>query len=248
MKRSSRLDECEQLVNFGPPVWHSEGKIPDFLDALLTIGLLVNSAVILLSSNVVDANSARYWIPGYIYLVILMARRLPVFEYTKHILSWAGAGTLDLVLALLSNQWSRVVHPRVVDDDLLRLTAALRQRGLSDGYGSYWNCHIVTVISRGEIRIRPVYGDDKGMHPYLWLSNYHDYEPTRFQGTHVFVCFPANEPTFDSADLGQFFGEPTEKFSVGRFRVEVFAKSLPAVERMHSDALGQWLREKSDPG
>jgi hypothetical protein len=219
--------------------WRSrtvEERGAGYLDSLLAVAVLVGSAACLFSSNVISQATTRYWLPSYIFLTILVARNLPTTTLARRLLT--GIVASSLILGLASIDWKRVAHPMVTTPDQTHLITLLNQRHLQDGFGSYWLCHTITAATGGEIRIRPFEG---GM-PYIWLTNYRDYEPRRFRGNRVFFV---HLKTNSNLDLRSRFGAPVEEFSSGDIQVEVFERDEQLLDSIFQQAEKAW---KEDAG
>ena len=47
---------------------------------------------------------------------------------------------------------------------------AIRERGLTKGYATFWNANIVTELSDGEIEVVALEIEDGSLRPYRWLE------------------------------------------------------------------------------
>ena len=61
---------------------------------------------------------------------------------------------------------------------------AIRARGLTHGYATFWNANIVTELSNGEIEVTSVgltRGEDGqiALQPYRWLETEESFEPVQ---------------------------------------------------------------------
>lgn len=120
--------------------------------------------------------------------------------------------------------WQETVQSR---SDLL---ASLKSRGLASGYAPYWDSHVYTVLSKGEVSIRPLDIDARGIGLCLWLSSDRWYEKGYADGK-VFFLVP-NEKLDNWKDGSETLSlpQPAEAFPQGNYTVFVFAENpLPGI-------------------
>ncbi|MBU4177082.1 MAG: hypothetical protein KJ730_04490, partial [Proteobacteria bacterium] len=110
------------------------------------------------------------------------------------------------------------------------LITALKKRGLVSGYAPYWDSHVYTVLSKGEVSIRPLDIDTRGVGLCLWLSSDRWYEKGYADGK-VFFLVP-NEKLENWKDGCETLSlpQPAESFPQGNYTVFVFAENpLPGI-------------------
>lgn len=212
-------------------------------DWLTTV--LAASAALLFIGNVLGTSSldVRYRLPMFLMAGAVLARRSlgAVWAGRRTLLAtvlgfvfiFAYAGPVDQYLDPASERDSSYA-------DLARWLAAHR---LHYGYGGFQESSIVTVESRGAVKVRPVIStkvtvwlNQSGLPParwrlipYLLMSKYAWY--TTGQGRFVVVdpMSPWDRATgVDSRVAANTFGRPDHTYEhVGRFTVLVWDKHLP---------------------
>ncbi|MFH1020421.1 MAG: hypothetical protein V1782_07400 [Pseudomonadota bacterium] len=171
-------------------------------------------------------NNIRYIIP---YLMMIMVCPVVMWRF----FSQAAKAVLIVALLLaLSTTWKNIAPEGWRETAKARneLLAALKNRGLAAGYAPYWESHVFTVLSKGEVSIRPIDIDARGIGFCLWLSSDRWYEKGYADGK-VFFLVPKENLDYWKAGLEKFsLPQVTESFSQGDFTVFVFsANPIPGI-------------------
>lgn len=130
-------------------------------------GMLSLALFVLMRSLYFD----RYWLPVMMLGAPVMAVCL-THERNGMLRALAAAVTALSVLAssALCIRAS-MHHPQVQTDKRMAAVDAIRERGLTLGYATFWNANIVTELSDGEIEVVALERDsDGGMRLYRWLE------------------------------------------------------------------------------
>jgi hypothetical protein len=118
------------------------------------------------------------------------------------------------------------------DDPARALAGWLEQQGLQQGYGPYWDASIVTVWGQGRVAVRPVRGRWLGkgqliVEPFRWMSDEAWY---RTAPAHFVVYRPEPGPKYhfliNEPNCVDWFGPPSEKYTVGPYAVLVWKRDL----------------------
>lgn len=134
---------------------------------MLVIAAALSFAMfLLLRSMYVD----RYWIPVVtlampVLAVALSRERNAVFRALA-----AGLLCVTVLVPAASCVKNSMAHPAVEADRRMAAVEAIRERGLTKGYATFWNANIVTELSDGEIETVALGITDGGMTPYRWLE------------------------------------------------------------------------------
>jgi len=134
-----------------------------------------------------------------------------------------------------SQNYVMPISGKPVTNKMTKVLNILKERNLTTGYGTYWNSHVGTILSGGEVIIRPVnIISGKFITPFFWLSsrNWYSTEHVDAHGR-TFVLFTDDEfKTLKKADFEIFYGAPLEQLSGGGYHVLVFPY----------DIMGKWRR------
>ena len=134
--------------------------------------------------------------------------------------------SLCLVIAL-GVSWNYVSPKewRCLLDERIALVEELKSRDLKFGYASYWDSHIYTVFSNGDVDIRPIEIDEKGITLSKWLNSDTWYQKDSTDGK-VFFMVPHED--IEDVNLGISklnMPDPIEEFAIGKYTIFVFEKN-----------------------
>ncbi len=171
-------------------------------------------------------NNIRYIIP---FLMMVLVCPVVMWRF------FPQAARVALVVAFLlalAGSWKNISPEGWQETAKSRtdLIAALKSRGLVSGYAPYWDSHVYTVLSKGEVSIRPLDIDTRGIGLCLWLSSDRWYEKGYADGK-VFFLVP-NEKLDNWKDGREKLSlpQPAEAFPQGNYTVFVFAENpLPEI-------------------
>jgi len=137
----------------------------------------------------------------------------------------------------------------------MEVVNALRAEGLKVGYAPYWHSHIYTVLSKGQLEVRPLHMDKGQVRPWLHLSSSSWYR-SGYADNRVFFLVPKSLE--DKILIGgkNCLGTPQRQFSVDSYDVLVFDRNplmqwveenLNSVGRVCLQAAGLTQNGKFDP-
>jgi hypothetical protein len=113
--------------------------------------------------------------------------------------------------------FARVVPENASEQGLSRF---LQQHGLTYGYATYWNSHVVTVISGGKVKVRPiVLSPVQGM---MHLSSSQWYRPEAHVGPTFLVLTPQEVKLVEQSNLLAMTGPPRETLHHRDYSIYVF--------------------------
>jgi hypothetical protein len=217
------------------------GRTPK--DDWLTLVLAVSAGVALIANVLGTAElNTRYRLPLLVMMSLVAARRFGAFGW-----EWIeGRKTLAAALAVLvvlayPGAWAHYLNPYAPKrpSGFAVLGRWLEAHGLDDGVGGYWEASIVTVESRGAVRVRPVVSTKvyqpglgpSGLPPASWRltrikmsSKDAWYGPVR---SPFFVVFDASSDWdrvtgVDREVAARTYGPPRHVYHVDRFTVLVW--------------------------
>jgi len=171
-------------------------------------------------------NNIRYLIP---FLMMVLVCPLVMWRFFPRLVK--AALILAFILAFVGS-WQNISPAGWQDKVRERMTviSTLKERGLTAGYAPYWESHIYTVFSKGEVRIRPLDIDCRGVDLCLWLTSdcWHD---KGYTAGRVFVLVPKERLTDWAKGMKNFSLAPAvEEFTLGNYQVMVFAENpLPGL-------------------
>jgi hypothetical protein len=218
------IDIGRALVSRGQP----RGPVLEHwrLDDLLVIAFLGDLASFSLFAADSTVNMPRYLVPGFIFAAVLSARTMtrlvrerPGWDARRLVLLGA------IVIALCATDFGLDTIGPSAPQEASQLSTFLTSRGLRVGIGDYWSSSIVTLDTRGAVSVRPV-----DLSPSGTLMRYHKqstsawYEGQSFQ---FFVFDQAhNWHNVNAAAADKTFGPPSRVYSVGTYRVLVWAHDV----------------------
>jgi len=193
-------------------------KNEDFLDLLLLGGMLFMSFAFLVSQMPVNKASSRYLMPAVAFGLLLAVRNFGFIlngfidskgvnvntvnkDTKKLLLEFAGATMLIVYTgSFILN--SAAVIPK---SPIRPLGKWLIKHHLTYGYGTYWDAGIVTLETKGKVKIRQLIADGSKIVPYRWLSNKRWYKKKGF-----FVIYTEHFIWFNRQAIIDAFGKPSK--------------------------------------
>lgn len=127
---------------------------------------LTATAFLLLSSMYMD----RYWIPLLALAMPVLAVALSRERDALLRALFAGFLSVTLLVNSVSCVKNALAHPQYLTDKRMAAVEAIRERGLSLGYATFWNANIVTELSDGEIEVVALEQTGGGMRPLYWME------------------------------------------------------------------------------
>lgn len=193
---------------------------PDYLDALLALATALNIASFCASRMISDGGSTRYALPGFVFLVVLMARRLAA---SRLFAAMTGVALLASAAAIATAVLAAPASPALANDDLKRVAAWLDDRGLKDGYSDFWSSNIITVLTKGRVKVRALMGTDP-LAPYFWHANQNWYRVSDLRSDRVFVLRRGDGGPDDLSvhAVRARFGETKQTEKVGSYLVDIY--------------------------
>ena len=146
---------------------------------------------------------------------------------------------LSVALALtLATSWVNVSPKdwRSIVDERIALVAELKSRGLHFGYAEYWDSHIYTVFSDGEVDIRPIQFDTDGIRLEKWLSSDRWYQKDTTDGRVFFMVKPEDMDEFFTGLKAMNMPDPIEQFEAAQYNIIVFEKNPLYEKKSKADA------------
>jgi hypothetical protein len=222
---------CAAIGRFARYVRGSPGNPePALLDQLLLVAAVINMLSALMSSALVNIDAARYFIPSVVFLAILAGRTLPPTRSIKIY----GCLALGATVLMLGYDYAKArPAPTLLIPDTKALADFLVQHRLTDGYASYWSASIVTVATRGAVRVRhvAVCADRSGcgasigkvVPVYLiakedWYSGF-----GRRDRPFFVVVDKLNVPqALTQGPVTATFGTPSRRYDLPKYAIEVF--------------------------
>ena len=171
-------------------------------------------------------NNIRYIIP---FLMMILVCPVVMWRFFPQV---AKAVLVAAFLLALGSTWKNISPEGWHETAKGRadLIGALKSRGLSSGYAPYWDSHVFTVLSKGEVRIRPLDIDWRGIGLCLWLSSDQWYEKGYTDGKVFFLVAKEKLDNWKAGCEKFSLPKPIESFVHGNHTVFVFAENpLPVI-------------------
>ena len=177
-------------------------------------------------------NNIRYISPFLMMILVCNVIMWRFFSlFMKLILSLCLAMALSLSWNYVSpKEWRGIVDERIA------LVEELKTRNLHFGYASYWDSHIYTVFSDGEVDIRPIEIDEKGVTLIKWLSSDRWYQKDSTDGKVFFMVEHEDIPDLEVGIKNLNMPDPIEEFKFGKYTIVVFEKNPLYVKKSKAEA------------
>lgn len=189
-------------------------------------------AVYGVSETAIDTTTFRYLvILPYVFTVLIGLTIGRMRSVVRRLLVWLLIITMPLNFYLSYRQYQNVWHadnPNIIQ---LHIIDALRQRGLTKGYATYWDGNITTYLSDGAIHVVPyVCRPDTQQVTFMrWLVDSRHLKPT----PDIRSFFMINPDYFSDNNcrvelVREQFGKPAEIFEVENRQFWVYDYDLAA--------------------
>jgi hypothetical protein len=137
------------------------------------------------------------------------------------------AACLFVLLALSASHTAYTDFTTVNPQRKAGLAQFLARKGLSYGYASLENSHLITFLTRQKVRVRPVYVRDDVMTPYIWQARFDWYLGSAWRGPTFLIVEDGEGGRFGFDRLtpeaiGGMFGAPTHVMRYESWRVMVW--------------------------
>ncbi|MBU5673841.1 hypothetical protein [Paenibacillus brevis] len=163
------------------------------LELFLIIGIMINIVEYVCSNMPINIATTRYILPAFVFFSIYIGKFSLSRINSRKI---TVALSISLILYALTSLQTVTLNKTV--SIYQEVADFLQQKGLTRGYGSYWNSSIVTLESENDVIIRPVVYNGEIV-PFAWFSKTSWYsEPTNFL-------------IFDNTNWGDINAENAEK-------------------------------------
>jgi hypothetical protein len=203
----------------------------NWLDDVLTVGFWSGLVVfIVFAQPHADINAARYLVPSVVYGAILAgrftAKHITQHGARRHVSGAAWAAAALLVCSYFSTSWA-TVRGAGVANSTQTLAHWLEVNHLEDGIAPYWDASIVTVVSHGAVRVRPVMVADGRLHGVAYFSSS---EWFRNRGTQErsFLVYEPDAPWGGVNDVSAIgtFGPPRATIDLLQYRVLIWDSDI----------------------
>lgn len=106
----------------------------------------------------------------------------------------------------------------------------LHEQGLSYGYASYWNASVITVLSKGQTKIRPVVLGAP-VQPMRWGSSNEWYRASAYKGSTFLLLSEEEYKAQNWTAMEAYLGKPERELEEGGWKIIVYpfnvAEKLP---------------------
>ena len=192
-----------------------------WLDGVLALGAGATIFAFFLSGYAQDATAIRYLSPGFIFGAVLAGRVAP------RILTLVPRRVLAPIALVFSSAYLitfvGVARSPLPVNPAAPLAGWLVDRGLTSGYGAYWDAHIVTLMSSERVRVLPVLSGPAGLEPSHWNSTLAWYQARPDRPVNFLVFEPlAPWGGVDESSATATFGPPDRSETVGRYRILIW--------------------------
>jgi hypothetical protein len=211
----------------------------DRLVPILVIGIAVDLAAFMFSTQAVDLGSARDLAPALAFGAVLAGRLIPGLPVTGALLP-ALLAVLVGYAGVLAYSASRPAQPPPTQ----AVGSWLAANHLTAGIGDYWAANITTVATSGQVQVRPVAISCGRFAADAWEAKRPWYEPPSTARFLVLSLTSDAGANGTPADAVAQFGAPQRSVRIGVYEVMVWNHDLmPAVISGFAPGCGpKWLR------
>ena len=183
--------------------------------------------------------SSRYLAPAFIIGLLFMVGYMDD-SVKKHGYGFGTVILLILMMIISLSGYRNFVAPLVIRDKtgnliiqkptspVMRLSSYLQSKGLHFGYASYWNANVITVLSGGDVTIRPVSLDREILSPRYSLSSRNWYHPAAHVGVTFLVLDSTENKAFKLNALIATAGNPVSTYLFEDYIIYVFDSNFAA--------------------
>ena len=177
-------------------------------------------------------NNIRYISP---FIMMILICNVIMWRFFAPLYKVVLALSLTIAIGL---SWNYVSPKewRGLLDERIALVEELKSRGLHFGYASYWDSHIYTVFSDGDVDIRPIDIDEKGVTLIKWLSSDRWYQKDSTDGKVFFMVKFEDIPDLEVGIKNLNMPDPIEQFEMGQYTIVVFEKNPLYVKKSKAEA------------
>lgn len=194
------------------------------MDEMLIMAALGSAGSFVVLAYVNSTAFARYLAPTVVFMAVLTGRVVgPLVAAVRARRGrWAVGAVALVVAACLVGGFAYRTSLAKPPQTATALSGWLRGHGLTSGVGAYWSSSIVTVVSHGRVRVRPVVPNQDGrLVRYDRESDARWYAGREFD----FVVFQpgAASAGVSLADASRTWGPPAHQYTVDGYQVAVWA-------------------------
>lgn len=171
--------------------------------------------------------SARYMVPSLVLCVFLVAGYAEQMG-VRRLTGAMGWGVLLVLAASFlhpNHSFSRIYRgqPESIHEVQAR---ELSRHGLSYGYATFWNANVVSVLSEGHVKVRPILLQNGVPLPHRHLASNEWFRPSAWSGRTFLMLNNEERASLDRSLLAQLVGEPINTFTIRDFEVLVYPMNI----------------------
>lgn len=217
----------------------THGKEVRFLAGFF-LGSFLPVLYLFIFTNIFEAiESSRYLTPAFIIGLLFMVGYIDG-SVKNHGYGFGTVILLILIVIISLSGYRNFIQPLVMRAETgsliiqkptspeMRLSSHLQSRGLHFGYASYWNASVITVLSGGDVTIRPVWLDAEIPGPRYHLSSKRWYRQTAHVGKTFLVLNSAENKVFKWDALIAAAGKPIDTYLFEDYIIYVFDSNFAA--------------------
>lgn len=171
--------------------------------------------------------SARYMVPSLVLGLVMVAGYAEVQGVRRMggALAWVVLLILATSFIYPGNSFSRLYRGQAESINQIQ-ARELASHGLKYGYASFWNSNSVTVLSEGEVKVRPILLQNGVPLPHRHLASNAWFRPSAWSGRTFLMLSKQERDSLDRDVLKSLVGDPVETFLIGDFEVLVYPMNL----------------------
>ena len=223
-------------------LFRSDGKTC-FVSTTLSLSFAILTAFMLLTEFGPSLTSARYilYFPTVAaILIVLYYREKNIYEQKFYENRLPVKMLIGVLSVTMLGACYFVKVPPSSHTVFNRLTEFLQEESLTNGYATFWDASIVTVLSQDQVKVRAIESDEKGLQPQYWFcqNNWYDEyanflilrdreakEEGEFFKQHNVVTTRLDfgfKDGISQSEANQAFGEPDRVLTFENYRILVY--------------------------
>ena len=192
----------------------------DFVTVVLGVGFLMMSALFILTNISVNELSARYICYFPAFMAVVFVRNTDLFFNEKNRLY--GVIFFIMVLTVLGRVRDLKYGGRNLPYQQIELSDILKENGLENGYSTFWSSSVVTVLSEGQVSVRPVLGYNGN----LAIDNWCVKDDWYLTEAHFVVTQPNDVSGVTTENIIGILGMPQQAIECGNYQILIYDEDI----------------------
>jgi hypothetical protein len=195
---------------------HFKDNTYSTLEMFLLCAIIINTLEYLFSNMPINILTTRYLIPSYIYIAIYVGRYTASQDFGN------GLRKILLCIMILYSLFSlQKIDYSKINSIHVEATDLLSEIGATNGYGAYWHSSVITLESKGKVKVRPVIFNEK-ITPFNWLSKSTWYD----EESHFVIFDETNWGNINLETATSTFGKPDKIYELNNLTILYWSEDI----------------------